>query len=173
VEITNLSNRIWHLATAFTCFAFYDAPLFDNPELDRMMFPVEGRWWSVADLFAERSPGDGPYTFFPVKDGPRIRDMLVVRLVKQTHPQVISFGAGCVVSRDGKWVAGMSSSRPAYVFCNRRERCVHANPVFDDVAPAQTASASSYIHIMRGGVDDFAKASGIAVHKAGTPIRQR
>ncbi len=173
VEITNLSNRTWHLANAFTCFAFYEAPLFDNPELDRMMFPVDGRWRSVADLFAEQSPGDGPYTFFPVKGGPRIRDMQVVRLVRQTHPQVISYGAGCVVSKDGKWVAGISTSRPAYVFCNRRERCLHANPVFDDLAPSQTASASSYIRIMRGGLNDFARASGIPPHKVNAPTGGR
>ncbi|MBI4578932.1 MAG: hypothetical protein HY718_04465 [Planctomycetes bacterium] len=158
VEITNLSSRTWHLANAFTCFAFYEAPRFDNPELDRMFFPVEGRWRSVADLFAEKSPGDGPYTFFPVRGGPRIRDMMVVRLVKQTHPQMIDAGAGCVVSTDGEWVAGISCEHPAYVFCNRKERCLHANPVFDDAEPGATARASSYVRIMRGGVAEFARA---------------
>ena len=64
-------------------------------------------------------------------------------------------GAGCVVSRDGRWVAGISCERPAYVFCNRKERCLHANPVFDDLKPGQTARASSYIHILRGDIGDF------------------
>lgn len=157
VEITNLSGRMWHLANAFTCFAFYEAPMFDNPELDRMFFPVNGRWRSVADLFAEESPGDGQYTFFPVKGGPRITDMRVVRLVRQRHRQMIDYGAGCVVSKDGQWVAGITCTRPAYVFCNRKERCLHANPVFDDLGPGQTAWASSYIRILRGNPADFAR----------------
>jgi hypothetical protein len=158
VTVTNLSTRTWELANAFTCFAFYAAPLFDNPELDRIRFPVDGNWRSVADLFAQTSPGDGPYTFFPVKGGPRIKDIKVVRLVGQTHPQIVDYGAGCVVSKDGKWVAGMSAAKPAYVFCNRKERCIHANPLYDPVPPGQTAEASSRIHIMRGGVADFASA---------------
>ena len=62
VELTNLSHRSWRLANAFTCFAFFTAPLFDNPELDRMMFPVGGEWRPVAELFSQQSPGDGPYT---------------------------------------------------------------------------------------------------------------
>jgi hypothetical protein len=168
VEITNLSDRTWRQVNAFTCFAFYAAPLFDNPELDRMMFPVNGRWRSVADLFAEKSPGNGPYTFFAVQGGPPLRDMMVVRLVKQTHPQIIDYGAGCVVSKDGRWVAGISSSHPAYVFCNRKERCLHANPVYDEIAPGQTACASSYVRIMRGGVADFAKAAGVPVSAVST-----
>jgi hypothetical protein len=159
VTITNLSQRTWELANAFTCFAFYDAPLFDNPELDRILFPVDGRWRSVANLFAQTSPGHGPYTFFPVKGGPSIRDMQVVRLVRQTHPQTIDSGAGCVVSSDGNWVAGVSAARPAYVFCNRKERCIHANPVYPPIPPGKTAEASTWIRIMRGSVTDFARAA--------------
>jgi hypothetical protein len=158
VRMTNLSQRTWELANAFTCFAFYEAPLFDNPELDRIFFPVDGRWRSVADLFAQTNPGDGPYTFFSVKGGPQIRDIRVVRLVRQTHPQAIDYGAGCVVSKDGQWVAGVSTGRPAYVFCNRRERCIHANPLYGPIAPGQTAEDTTYIRIMRGGLTEFEKA---------------
>lgn len=159
VEMTNLSARTWTLANAFTCFAFYAAPLFDNPEMDRILFPVDGRWRSVADLFAQASPGRGPYTFFPVRGGPRLEDMDVCRLVKQRHPQVVQYGAACVVSRDGQWVAGVSAARPAYVFCNRRERCIHANPVYEPIAPGQTARESTFIRILRGGVADFERAA--------------
>lgn len=159
VKITNLSQRTWELTNAFTCFAFYDAPLFDNPDLDRIMFPVNGKWRSVADLFAETSPGNGPYTFFSVKGSPPIKDMKLVQLIRQTHPQIIDYGAGCVVSKDGKWVAGASTSHPAYVFCNRRERCIHANPVYDPIRPGETVEQSTYIRIMQGGVADFAAAA--------------
>lgn len=155
VEITNLSDQTWELAQAFTCFAFYAAPRFDNPELDRIRLPIGDEWRSVAEIFAERDPGPKPYTFFPVRDGPPPRDMEIVRRVGQVHPQVVAYGAGCVMSRDHEWIAGMYCPDPAYVFCNRRERCIHANPLFPTLAPGETASASSYILITKGGVADF------------------
>ncbi len=158
VETTNLSDRTWNLTTAFTCFAFYAAPLFDNPELDRIYLPIDEEWRSVADIFARKSPGTGPYTFFSVKDGPRLEAMQVVRRVGQTHPQIIRYGAAAVTSRDGQWVAGVYARRAAYVFCNRRERCIHANPLYDPIRPHRTASTSTYVLIMRGELADFEKA---------------
>jgi hypothetical protein len=158
VEITNLSQRNWELANAFTCFTFYAAPTFDNPQMDRVYFPVGGKWRSVADLFREHDPGRGPYTFFPVEGGPALSDMNICRLVPQRHPQVIDYGAGCVVSRDAQWVAGVNAEHPAYVFCNRRERCIHANPVYEPIAPGQTARGTTHIRILRGGIADFERA---------------
>lgn len=155
VEMTNLSDRTWENANAFTCFAFYSAPLFDDPSLNRIYFPVGGKWRAVGELFAEHSPGTGPYTFFPVAGGPALDDMNVCRLVKQRHPQVADYGAACVVSKDGRWVLGVNADRPAYVFCNRCERCIHANPVFEPIAPGQTARAATHIRILRGGIADF------------------
>ncbi len=155
VEMTNQSDRTWENANAFTCFAFYSAPLFDDPTMKRVFFPVAGKWRAVGELFAEHSPGIGPYTFFPVKGGPALEDMNVCRLVKQRHPQVVDYGAACVVSKDGRWVLGVSADRPAYVFCNRCERCIHANPLYDPIAPGQTARAATHIRILRGGIADF------------------
>ncbi len=162
VEMTNLSDRTWELANAFTCFAFYSAPLFDDPRMQRVYFPAGGRWRSVADLFAEHSPspspGTGPYTFFPVAGGPKLDDMTVCRLVKQRHPQVMDSGAACVVSKDGKWVIGVKADHPAYVFCNRCERCIHANPVYEPIAPGKTARETTHIYILRGGIPEFERA---------------
>jgi len=157
VELTNLSQRTWRLVNAFTCFAFYTAPLFDNLQLDRMMLPVDGGWRPVADLYAQRSPGEGPYTFFQVAGGPDLKDLELVQYVNQTHPQVVDYGAACVVSRDSQWVAGVSCPNPAYAFCCQKEPCLHVNPLYDPIEPGQTARASTYIHIFRGGVEDFEK----------------
>jgi len=167
VKMTNLTDRTWELANAFTCFAFYAAALFDNPELDRILLPVDDQWQSVADLFAETDPGPKPHTFFRVKGGPNPRDMIVGRRVHQLHPRMVDSGAACVVSKDGRWVAGTYSTRPAYVFCDRRERCIHANPLYDPIGPRETAVASTYIRIMRGSVADFQKAAGLPPNTGG------
>lgn len=160
VEVSNLSDRTWELANAFTCFAFYKAPMFDNPELDRIKLAVDGQWRSVAELFAEADPGSGPYTFFRVKGGPNPCDIVLGQRVNQFHRQMADYGAACVVSKDGKWVAGAYSDRPAYLFCNRRERCIHANPFYDPIGPGETAVESTYIRIMRGSVVDFQRVAG-------------
>ena len=155
VRVTNLSTRAWELLNPFVCFAYYAAPLFDDPQLTRTFLPVEGAWKSIADLFAESDPGKGPYTFFPVSGGPALGDMWVCRRIGQFHPQVVSRGCACVVSSDGCWVAGMTAENPAYVFANRRERCIHADPLLGRVGPGETGTGTSSIHIFRGGLVDM------------------
>lgn len=156
VTVTNLSNRVWRLTNLFTCFAFYKAPRFNNKDLRRTFIPVgEHEWKSVADLFAEHDPGDGIHTFFPVKGGPVISDLWLGRSIKQQHPQVASRGAMCVVSTDGKWVAGMTSPDPAYVFNNRQQHCIHADPLLGTVGPGQVAQAVNTLWVFRGTLEDF------------------
>jgi hypothetical protein len=157
VKLTNLSSRIWEQVHSFTCFAFWEAPRFDNPELDRMYLPIAEGWKTVGELFAEHDPGDGPYTFFPVAGGPSLESMWLCRVIPQWYPQVVSKGGGCVVSRDGRWVAGMRTSNPAFLFVNRRERCIHANPLHATIASGETVEGTSLIHIFRGGRQDFAE----------------
>jgi hypothetical protein len=155
VRATNLSARTWRQLIAFTCFAYYAAPVFDDPELARTYFPVEGKWRSVADLFRQHNPGDGPYTFFPVSGGPRLEDFWLCRRIPQRYPQAVTSGCGCVTSSDGKWVAGMTTPRPAFVFNNRRERCIHADPFMGEVVPGQTVEGASTIHVFRGNLEAF------------------
>jgi len=155
VSLTNLSKESWENTNAFTCFAFYAAPTFDDPELTRTYFPVNDKWKSVSVLFSEHNPGDGPYTFFPVVGGPQLSDLWLGRKIPQHHPQTVSRGCACVVSKDGKWIAGMSTRTPAYAFHNRRERCVHADPLLGTVAPGATIEGTSEIHIFRGSLADF------------------
>jgi hypothetical protein len=157
VKATNLSQRAWQKANAFTCFAFYAAPLFDDPQLTRTYFPVDGEWKSIANLFAEHNPGNGPYTFFRVAGGPPLEDFWVAREIQQQHPQIVSTGCACVVSKDGKWVAGMTTRTPAYVFHNRRERCIHTDPLMGTVPAGASTEGVSTIYIFRGTVADFAK----------------
>jgi hypothetical protein len=83
--------------------------------------------------------------------------MWLCRQIPQRHPQMVSSGAGCVVSRDGKWVAGMSTSHPAFLFVNRQERCIHANPLHPTIAPGKTVEGVSIIHIFWGSLQDFAQ----------------
>lgn len=162
VAVTNLSTRTWDNANLFTCFAYYPAPQFHDPERTRTHFPIApGVWESVADLFAEHDPGPGPYTFFPVRGGPALSDLWVCRQINQMHSQQLSAGAACVLSSCGQWLAGMASARPAYVFNNRRQCCIHADPLLGTVAPGRTTHCLSTVHIFRGSLEDFdARLSG-------------
>lgn len=162
VTVCNLSDRTWEQANLFTCFAYFKAPLFDDTDLTRTYFPVgPGTWKPVGDMYAEHSPGDGPYTFFAVRGGPTLSDLWVCRQIKQNHTQEVSRGAACVVSSCGQWVAGMTSSNPAYVFNNRSDCCIHADPLLGTIKPGETTQALSTVHIFRGSVEDFdARISG-------------
>lgn len=156
ISVSNLSDGVWEKVNLFTCFAYFTAPSFNDPDLTRTYFPVAAHTWKpVADLFAEHDPGDGPYTFFRVRDGPSLSDLWVCRQIRQNHPQEVSRGAVCVVSSCGQWVAGMTSARPAYVFNNRRECCIHADPLLGTIEPGETMQGVSTVHIFRGSVKDF------------------
>jgi len=157
VRLTNLSGRAWRQANVFTCFAYWQAPSFDDPQLARTFLTVGEGWRSVGQLFAQHNPGDGPYTFFPVQGGPAPDELWLCRKIPQWHPQMVSRGCACVVSADGEWVAGMATDSPAYVFVNRVKRCVHADPLLPAVGPGETVEASSTIHILGGGVAEFAR----------------
>ena len=155
VKATNRSGRTWRQLIAFTCFAYYAAPAFDDPQLTRTYLPVDGKWRSIAELFTEHNPGDGPYTFYPVAGGPRLDDFWLCRRIPQRYPQAATSGCACVVSTDGKWVAGMTTRTPAFVFNNRRERCIHANPLMGDVMPGETVEGASTIHVFPGTIETF------------------
>jgi hypothetical protein len=164
VRVTNLSQRRWDKVNANTCFAYYTAPSFDDPQVTRTYLPVDGNWKSISELFAEHDPGDGPITFFSVKGGHRLEDFWICReFIPQRHPQVLSKGCACVVSSDGNWIAGMATDRPAYVFNNRGKpgtgqwRCIHADPLIGTVAPGETAEGTSMIYIFRGTLASFTK----------------
>lgn len=79
VAATNLSWRTWKNVNAFTCFAFYAAPSFYDPELTRTYFPVKGEWKPVGELFKEHYPGGSPYTFFSVAGGPQLEELVGVQ----------------------------------------------------------------------------------------------
>ena len=161
VSVTNLSRTTWENANAFTCFRVRYAPSFQGAQLARTYVPVAGEWKSMANLFAEHHPGEGPYTFFRVEGGPALEDLWVCNGYERTppahfHPQVVSKGCCCVVSTDGTWIAGMTTQTPAYLF-SARNNCIHADPTFGNVAPGDTSEASSIIHIFRGTLQDFTK----------------
>lgn len=100
VRATNLSTQTWDQLNAFTCFAYYRGPSFADPELTRTYWQVDGKWTSVAELFAHRDPGRGPYTFFPVGGGPRLEDLWAYREIGQAHPQTVAKGCGlCCLGR--------------------------------------------------------------------------
>lgn len=155
VQATNLSARTWKHLLAFTCFAYYAAPAFDDPDLTRTYLPVDGKWTTVAELFKRHDPGDGPYTFYPVAGGPRLEDFWLCRRIPQRYPQAVTSGCACVLSSDRKWVAGMTTPRPAFVFNNRRERCIHADPFMGDVAPGQSAEGTGTILVFPGNLETF------------------
>lgn len=168
VKLRNLSSRTWRETNAFTCLTYADAPLFNDPSLRRTFVPT-GDWRSrpgwkpLAELFAAYNPGRGNYTFFPVRGGPKLVDLWVVRRVNPAaHRQVLSRGFSGVVSRDGKWTIGMTTRKAAYFFNNRSPRvehldgvCIHTDPLLGEVAPGGYAEGVSTIHIVEGGIDAF------------------
>lgn len=157
VKATNLSSRPWEHTNAFTCFAYYAAPSFYDRSLTRTYFPVDGKWKAVTELFKEHDPGGGRYTFFPVSGGPQLEDLWACREIQQFHPQTVSQGAACVTSLDQRWVAGVFTPSPAFLFVNRVKTCIHADPLMGTVGPGQTGEGLMSIHIFRGTPADFAK----------------
>ncbi len=157
VRATNLSARAWDELNAFTCFACYKAPSFHDPQLVRTYFPVEGRWKAVAELFAEQNPGSDPYTFFSVTGGPQLEELWACREIRQRHPQSASGGCACLVSTDGKWIAGITTQKPAFLFNNRQLSCIHADPLMGRVSPGETSEGLSTIFIFPGTKEDFTK----------------
>ncbi len=168
VKVTNRSQRTWDKVSTFTCFAYHTAPSFDDPQLTRTYLPVDGKWKSISDLFAEHNPGKSEMTFFPVAGSDRLEDFWICReFIRQRHPQILSKGCACVVSSDGKWIAGMATDRAAYIFNNRGSeentgsednwRCLHANPLIGRVAPGETAEGTSMVYVFRGTLASFMK----------------
>ena len=156
INVTNLSKRLWKKVNIFTCFAFYSAPMFNDPKLERTFLPINvNEWKSIAELFAEHAPGDGPFTFFSVQNGPELSELWVYRQINQKHPQVVFPASPCVVSQDGVWVAGITTPSPAYVFNNRKECCLHAAPLLDDIKPGIVMSSVNRIYIFQGTPNDF------------------
>ena len=168
VKLTNLSTRTWRRTNVFTCLTYADAPLFNDPALERTYVPTgnwtsPGGWVPLGSLFATAGPKSGAYTFFPVLGGPPLDELWLYRVIqKPAHRQVLSKAFGCVVSKDGKWTIGMTTMNPAYFFNNRSKRvehqdgvCIHADPLLGEVAPGQSAEGISTIYIVEGKLDAF------------------
>jgi hypothetical protein len=155
VDLTNLSEEPWENVNVFTCFAFYAAPLFNDLELARTYFPTSRGWKSVAELWEEHYPGDGPYTFYPVAGGPDLDSMWISRRIDQRHPEVMTCGCGAAVSSDGEWVVGMSAAPAAYTFNNREWPCLHADPYLGTMQPGESKRGECYVHLLRGGLDEL------------------
>lgn len=155
VRATNLSRRTWQNANAFICFAYYAAPSFYDPNLERTFVPVGSQWKTLATLFSDASPGPGRFTFFAVAGGPSLNDLWVSREIPQRYAQVLSQGRACVISTDRRWIAGVTTPRPAYVFNNRVHSCIHADPLMGSVPPGTTAEGGMTVYIFRGTIGDF------------------
>jgi len=155
VRATNLSAKPWNGLNAFTCFACYKAPSFHDPELVRTYIPVEGKLKSIAQLFSEQEPGSDSKTFFGVAGGPKLDELWPCRQLPQRHVETASEGCACLVSRDKKWVAGITTRKPAYLFNNRELSCIHADPLMGNVPPGGTAEGVSTIYIFPGTAEDF------------------
>lgn len=157
VKVTNLTDRVWKNSNAFTCFLLKRAPLFSDPALERTFAPVEGKWTSLTEILRGDKSAHGSLTFFEVSGGPPLNELWVLKEIKNRYSEKLDHGSICVVSTDGKWVAGMTAPRAAYVFNNAGLPCIHADPLLGDVAPSKSREASSIIHIFKGSVNDFAE----------------
>lgn len=155
VRAKNLSGDSWDGLNAFTCFACYKAPSFHDPQLVRTYLPVGRSLKSIADLFSEHDPGSDPKTFFGVASGAKLDDLWACREIRQHYAETVSGGCACLVSNDRKWVAGITTQKPAYLFNNRELSCIHADPLMGRVPPGGTAEGLSTIYIFPGTKEDF------------------
>jgi len=155
VRAKNLSSHRWDGLNAFTCFACYKAPSFHDPQLVRTYLPVGRTLKSIADLLSEDDPGGDSKTFFGVAHGPKLEDLWACRQLRQHHAEMVSEGFACLVSNDRKWVAGITTQKPAYLFNNRELSCIHADPLMGSVPPGGTAEGLSTIYIFPGSKEDF------------------
>ena len=155
VKVTNLSDRTWLNANAFTCFTFTHADAFDDKRMTRSFVQIGNTWRTLADLFRERSPGGSALTFLGVRGGPDVQNLWVARQIRQVHPLRLATGSACMLSKDGKWVAGITTPTPAYVFNNAGLPCLHADPLLGNIEPGQSASASSFLHVLRGSLKEL------------------
>jgi hypothetical protein len=157
VTVTNLSEKPWTNTNAFTCFTFTHAPSFDDKQMIRSFVRVRDQWQTLAELFQKHPPGTGALTFLGVQGGPNVRDLWVVEEIKQVCPQQLAQCSACMFSQDGTWIAGITTPTPAYVFNNAGLPCLHADPLLGDIAPGESATASSFIHVFRGTPADFSE----------------
>ena len=157
VRVTNRSQQTWHDTNAFTCFTFTHARLFDDKRMARSFVQVGAKWRTLADFFRASSPGGGALTFLGVQGGPDVRKLWVAQQIKQVHPQRVATGRACLQSLDGSWVAGIATPTPAYVFNNAGLPCLHADPLLGDIEPGRSATASSFLYVLRGSLEDFIK----------------
>lgn len=157
VRVTNLSTDTWDDLNAFTCFACTKAPSFHNPDLRRTYIPMGGALKPIAELFAKKSPGSDPKTFFAVAGGPLLDDLWACRQLRQRYADPASTACACLASADGRWVAGIHTQQPAYLFNNRDLSCIHADPLLGTVLPGGSAEGFSAIHIFPGRIEDFVK----------------
>jgi hypothetical protein len=155
VQVKNLTDHPWEGLNAFTCLACYKAPSFHDPQLVRTYLPVGQTLKSIAQLFSEQDPGTDPKTFFAVADGPNLDELWACRELRQHYAETMSGAYACLVSKDRKWVAGMATRKPAYLFNNRELSCIHADPLMGSVPPGETAEGLSTIYIIRGTKEDF------------------
>jgi hypothetical protein len=163
LKITNLSERRWENVSTLTCLAYHEAPHFDDPNFDRTYVAVAGKPTSVAELLKKYPSGDGG-AFFPVSGSPPL-DAFAVCMAKDyehdRYPQTLSNGSACVVSIDGKWVAGISAEPAAYVYINSEDspkfhwRSIHADPWIRVIEPGQAVLAETAIQVFRGTTQEF------------------
>lgn len=154
VRATNLSVGTWEVVNAFTCFACYRSDLFHDPEGIRTCVPTDDGWKPLSALCAGLDSGT-PYTFVPIKGGPRLTDVWACRQLQARHAPAASRSEMCIVSADQQWVVGISTRSGAYLFNNRDLSCLHAAPFTETVAPGASWEAINTIFIVRGDPDDF------------------
>jgi len=157
VKVTNLTNRLWKNSNAFTCFFLKQAPLFSDPALDRTFVPIGGRWEKLSDVVRADSIPQGALTAYEPGGGPDLDSLWLLSQIKNRYSGKLDHGSVCVVSSDGRWIAGMTAPQPAYVFNNPGLPCIHADPLLGDVAPGKTGEGRSILHVFKGTIDDFSE----------------
>ncbi len=135
--------------TAFNCFLLAGAPLFFDGTLERTWISAgngEKIWLSTVD----KSKGVRPQQFYLLPGGYRLNDTTF--FAGHTAPLKVSGDRIGVVSKDGRWMVESVVEGPvAYFFTNSEpdHGCIHASPLFGDIAHNQSAVARGSIVFTR------------------------
>ena len=156
VAATNLSPRPWTATWVNACFAYFEAPRFDDRELERTFLRRNDAWVSIASVLDEAGLTKDRGATYRVVDGLGW-DELDVGNSRRRAPMLTNADAW-VASADGEWSAGVSTAHPASGFSNGawRWRCIHANPLLGPMPAGETNSARIRVVITRGSLGDRA-----------------
>lgn len=145
----NSSDKQLTDLAAFNCFSLNGAPLFKDIEMERTWVVNKGGDRALVKTIA-KTQGEGRRTmqFYPTVGESDLKNVGLIAEWRATSTERLSGDRMGVVSVDGRWLAETVVDGPVAYFFNNWESdhgCIHAAPLFGDVAPGHAATAKGTI----------------------------